>query len=239
MAKTYLDLVNVVLRDINEVPLTETNFGAARGLQAFVKEAINRALMDIVNYSDEWPWLTNVPLTSASPSTDTFTTVAGQREYLITRQETDGEGNLVDVAIDNIDWDTFLFVDVDSASRVFPLPYTDYDFVAKSLPVSDDKPEFVYRPLNNTHIGVYPTPDKEYPISYISWKPPVLLSETTDEIPFDERWYTVVVSRSRYYAWMFRENIQQAQVANNEYERNVKRMFLKYMLPNYDGMRAV
>ena len=37
MATTYLELANEVLRELNEVPLTSSNFGNAIGFQQFVK----------------------------------------------------------------------------------------------------------------------------------------------------------------------------------------------------------
>ena len=42
MATTYLDLTNEILRELNEVPLTSSNFSSAVGFQQFVKDAINK-----------------------------------------------------------------------------------------------------------------------------------------------------------------------------------------------------
>ena len=36
MANTYLELTNEILRELNEVPLTSTNFSSAAGFQQFV-----------------------------------------------------------------------------------------------------------------------------------------------------------------------------------------------------------
>ena len=49
MATTYLTLTNEVLRELNEVQLTSANFSDAVGIQAFIKESINRSLNDIAN----------------------------------------------------------------------------------------------------------------------------------------------------------------------------------------------
>ena len=43
MATTYLTLTNEVLRELNEVQLTSSNFSSAVGIQAFVQESINRS----------------------------------------------------------------------------------------------------------------------------------------------------------------------------------------------------
>ena len=37
MATTYLDLTNEILRELNEVPLTSTNFASAVGFQQLSK----------------------------------------------------------------------------------------------------------------------------------------------------------------------------------------------------------
>ena len=57
MATSYLTLTNEVLRELNEVQLTSSNFTSAVGIQAFVKEAVNRALNDIANEEPQLPFL--------------------------------------------------------------------------------------------------------------------------------------------------------------------------------------
>jgi len=49
---TYLELTNELLREMNEVELTSSNFTSAVGIQQHVKDAINRAYLDIVNEED-------------------------------------------------------------------------------------------------------------------------------------------------------------------------------------------
>lgn len=56
MASTYLTLVNNVLRDMNEVELTSSNFASSRGVQTTVKDYINRAISDILNSELNWPF---------------------------------------------------------------------------------------------------------------------------------------------------------------------------------------
>ena len=56
MASTYLTLVNDVLRDMNEVELTSSNFTASRGVQTTVKDYVNRAISDILNSELNWPF---------------------------------------------------------------------------------------------------------------------------------------------------------------------------------------
>ncbi len=227
MATTYIDIVNVVLRDINEVPLTTGNFDSARGLQAFVKESVNRSLIDIVNYNDEWPWLSNTAIdATSSPHTHSFTTIADQVQYAI------------DAAAPIIDYDTIRLKDP-AAQNPIVLEHTTYDQVVSAITDGTRIPHTFYVTADNGFIGLYPTPDKAYTVSYVSWKNPLLLSAQTDTIPFDERFYNVLVSRARYYAWQFRGNAQLASIALDEYTREIERMFKILLLPAAPFMRAV
>jgi len=84
MASTYLTLVNNVLRDVNEVELTSSNFGSSRGIQTSVKDFVNRSISDIINSELNWPF------TRAEGSLDlisgkqlyAFETVASTLKYL-------------------------------------------------------------------------------------------------------------------------------------------------------------
>ena len=55
-ASTYLELVNNVLRDFNEVELTSSNFTSSRGIQTVVKDYVNRSITDIINSDLNWPF---------------------------------------------------------------------------------------------------------------------------------------------------------------------------------------
>ena len=57
MATTYLTLSNRVLRELNEVELTSSNFSSSRGIQTAVKDFINKAVHDIYNEGAELPLL--------------------------------------------------------------------------------------------------------------------------------------------------------------------------------------
>ena len=72
MASTYLTLVNNVLRDMNEVELTSSNFTSSRGVQTTIKDYINRSISDILNAEINWPF------TRAEGSVDV---IAGKQLY--------------------------------------------------------------------------------------------------------------------------------------------------------------
>ena len=70
---TYLGLVNRVLEDYNEVPLTTGTFTTAVGFQGAVKDYVNDALNDIYTWQDvRWPFLW---------TQKTFLTTIGTGEY--------------------------------------------------------------------------------------------------------------------------------------------------------------
>lgn len=56
MGSTYLHLTNLVLKRLNEVELTSTNFAGARGIHADVKAAVNQTIQQINTQKFEWPF---------------------------------------------------------------------------------------------------------------------------------------------------------------------------------------
>ena len=70
--RTYLQLTNFVLNELNEVELTSSNFSSSRGVQTSTKNFINKAINDLYMAEVEWPWL----------HTDgTQVAITGQQEY--------------------------------------------------------------------------------------------------------------------------------------------------------------
>ena len=228
MPYTYLDIINIALRDVNEVSMSTADFNAPRGLQAGVKEMTARAYADILNHSKEWPFL------SASAANQlTVTTVAGQQEYTF------------DTTVDHVDWDTFYSISTDSSTGN-PLAPVHFDFYVKYMKNDDiDNPEggvplFVYRTKDNDGFGVSPLPDdRGFTISFSAWAEPTMLVNATDVIAIPDRYYNVLVARVRYYLWLFRENAQQASFALNEFEEGLKKMHRDLVEKQSIEMRAV
>lgn len=236
MAITYLDVVNAVLRDTNEVPLSATSFQQARGFHAFIKEAVNRALMDVVNESDEWPWLANVPQDiGVSAHSNEVTT---KRRQVIYKFPDD---------VMDVDWDSFVITDMrgKESKPITPVSYEEWQRYRHSDVLSNrgdadlGTPTVIYRTKDQRGFGLSPVPDKNYRVQFISWKNPALLVNPADTIPFADRYYTVLVHRARYYAWMFRENVPQAQMAGRDYTDGVRLMKQSLIKPIFNRMRAV
>ena len=95
---TYLVLTNKVLRELNEVELTSSNFSSSRGVQTATKDFVNKAINDI--YNQVW----ELPNLYKSTTQDTY---AGQRTYSLPATDSPQSG---DLAFRNIDWDSFKLV---------------------------------------------------------------------------------------------------------------------------------
>ena len=235
MALTYLDIVNTVLRDTNEVPLTAQQFDNARGFHSFVKEAINRALMDIVNSSTEWSWTAGMPMN--------LYISAHSNEVQTERRKViyDFPDGIMD-----IDWDSIVLTDMrgKETSNLSPISYEEWAHYGNADVLSnrDDadlaRPKYIYKTKDDKGFGLSPVPDKAYRVQFISYSAPQLLSKSTDVLPFPDRFYTVLVHRARYFAWMFRQNTQQAQMANQDYQLGLRDMKLALIKPIFNTMRV-
>ena len=56
MATTFIDLTNKVLRRLNEVEMTSSDFASATGVQALAKDAVRDSIAKINQAEFEWPF---------------------------------------------------------------------------------------------------------------------------------------------------------------------------------------
>lgn len=236
MAITYLALVNEVLQITNEVPLTSLTFSAARGFQMFVKNSVNRSLMDIVNESDEWPWLANAPLNpNLSVHSNEIMTVRRQAVYAFTSVSS------------AIDWDSFVIENL-QAKETTPLSsiqleewkrYRASDAFLNRKERDLGVPTHIFRTPDHSGFQLTTIPDKAYRIRYNTWKAPTFLVNDTDTLPFSDQFYNVLVLKAAYYAWKFRENNEQAGMSRGDYTKAVSHMKRILIRPNFQRMIAV
>jgi len=233
MAKTYLDIVNIVLQDANEVPISASAFSNARGLQAFVKEAVNRSLMDIVNSGTQWEWLKDG--TVQAPRS--VTTVSGTSFYNF-KTLASGEEPFVDV-----DFDTFFLSD--GAGLHQPLKSISYDEWNDKYRSQDEQadstatPTYLIMTGEKNVFGLSPVPDKAYTVNFHAYAPAGFLVAYNDTLPFPDQYYTVLVDRARYYLWDFKENDAKAAKARNSYKLGLLRMQQKLSPLQNNRMRVV
>jgi hypothetical protein len=177
----YLQLCNAVLREINEVEIT--NVTSTRGIQTSVADFINKAQRDIINSEVEWPF------TVVSQS---FTTTAGTAEYA---RESDAK---------TVDFDSFTVQE--SASKT--LKYISFEEYLETRNEADTNPdtgsravpEYVYE-TPDIKIGLSPVPDEStYTVRYYYYQTNTDMATNTDTPTIPERFHDVIVNRARYYA---------------------------------------
>ena len=238
MATTYLDLSNEVLRELNEVVLTSGTFASATGIQAFVKDAINKSLFDIANAEPELPFFS----AGVSGSTDPFygnvtvPTVAGQRWYTLK----DGSSSITS-DYSAVDWDDFYITTINVSGESAPFVSQGLRFLtladwkqyhrdaenaddAKGSDASHGEPFYVFKSPDHRKFGLSPIPDKVYNVHFYAFEKPTPLSAHNDTIPMPEQYSNVITARTRYYVHQFKENIQQAAMAQDDYRKALRSM---------------
>lgn len=217
---TFLELINAVLREINEVEITTV--ASTRGIQTSVKDFINKAQRDIINSEVEWPF------TVVSQS---FSTADGTAEY---SRESDAK---------TIDFDSFTVQKSGEAERKLRyLSFNEYLDAKNEIDTNPNTsaraaPDFVYETPDNK-IGLSPVPDDTYTVRYYYYQTSTDMSAATDNPVIPERFHDVIVNRARYYAHMLRSDVQFSQLAMRDYTDGLSRMRVE-LINRKDYMRAV
>ena len=228
MASSYLVLINNVLRDLNEVELTSSNFSSSRGIQTAVKDYVNRAIDDIINADTEWPF---------TVVNKTFTTTAGTRLYTRSALSTTNTKT--------VDFDSFTFLEAADKKEITLefLTYSEYldNYHERDTdPTGNSRaiPEFVYENPDQS-IGLSPVPDKAtYTVKYFYYATHTALSGATDTSLIPTRFETVIAEKAKYYAFTLRGEVQNAQLAQMQFEKSIKRMRVE-LINKSIYMRAV
>jgi len=245
---TYLNLTNELLRELNEVVLTSSNFSDAVGIQAHAQDCINRAYSDIVMAEPQWAFLA----TGESGATDPFygnvyvETVAGTRWY-----ELKASSSSITADYGSVDWDNFYLttIGVSGASS----PYTSQnlkfitteewkDHLRESENIDDadsqtyGEPKFVIRSPDARKFGVSPIPDKVYRVWFFAWDLPTALDAHGDATVFPDVYSPVLMARARYHFHQFKDAPQQAAFALEDYKKGLKQMRSALMNPTPKDM---
>ena len=236
MATTYLDITNEVLRELNEVPLTSGTFGSAKGLQAFVKDTVNKAIFDIANEEPQLPFFAAGLSGTSDPfyGNVTVATTAGTRWYVL---KAGSSSITTDYA--SIDWDDFYLTTIGVSGESAPyvsqglkfLNNADWKRYYRDSENADDadtqgygEPRHVIKSPDNRKFGLSPIPDKVYNVHFYAYVKPTALSAHGDTVVLPEQYTNVITSRVRYYVWQFKESPQQAAFALDDYKKAMKRM---------------
>ena len=236
MATTFLELTNELLRELNEIVLTSSNFSAAVGIQAHAKDCINRAYLDIVNEEPQWPFLA----TGESGTTDpmygnvSVETTAATRWYELKAASSSAVNDY-----GSIDWNNFYVTTVGVSGETAPYVSRNLNFITtekwkdfrRTQENSDDAdqatggtPKFVIRSPDSRKFGLSPIPDKAYKVWFFAYDLPTQLDAHGDAVVFPDMYKTVLLSKARYYTHQFKDNPQMAVFALDDYKKGLKNM---------------
>ena len=243
MATTYLSLTNELLRELNEVVLTSSNFSSAVGIQGHAQDCINRSYNDIVIAEPQWAFLA----TGESGATDPFygnvyvETVAGTRWY-----ELKASSSSIIADYGSVDWDNFYLTTISVSGESAPYVSRNLSFITteewkdhlREGENADDadtqnwgEPRFIIRSPDARKFGVSPIPDKVYRVWFYAWDLPTALSDHDDTIVFPDVYVPVLMARARYHFHQFKDAPQQAAFALQDYKEGLKRMRSALMNP--------
>jgi hypothetical protein len=223
MATTYLQLTNRVLNTLNETLLTESTFGTTSdGFANFVKEAINQAIFDVHTQVDVyWPFAWHKT---------TFNTTIGETEYTPISGAT------------SIQWTSFRIIGDGTSITSSKLKEIDYQVYAENQLSKDEdletgnyaKPKTVIRSPNNSII-ISTCPDSVYEVEYQYYSIPTALSVYSSTTNIPDEFTQIIIDKALYFAYMFRDNLELAQLQQDRYERNVTKMRM-ILIPQFKSI---
>ena len=243
MATTYLQATNELLREVNEIALTSSNFASAIGIQQHAKDCINRAYNDIVTSEPRWSFLA----TGESGSTDPFygnvylETVAGTRWY-----ELKESSSSLTTDYGAVDWNDFYLTTIGVSGETTPYTSRNLRFVmledwkdfrreAENIDDTDSQnwgePNVVFRSPDGRKFGLSPIPKKVYRVWFFAYDLPTALSAHGDTVVFPDVYVPVLIARARYYMHQFKENMQAAAFALDDYKKGLRQMKSNMLSP--------
>ncbi len=235
MATTFLTLVNDVNKRLNEVELTSSNFGAATGFYAHIKDAVNSSIRYINQTEYEWPF---------NHTEKEQTLVAGTTRYAF---PTDAK---------TIDWDSFRIKENSSlgndTKKLSLISYEEYleNYIDQEYATSQQRalPRYVFHGPDLKY-GLVDPPDLAYTLVFDYFNFQVDLDAHGDTMVIPDRFKHVVVNGAMFYAYMFRGNTQDAVVVKELTDEGIKSMrsllinrynyMRSYMIPSSTGGRRL
>ena len=231
--RTYLDLCNTILRELNEVELTSSTFTSALGIQKFIKDTINRAYFDICNAEDKWNFLSVGDPLNDYYGNAVIETAAGTRWYDLQSAQT------ILNQYSFIDYDNIVLTEEGVSGKTAPFEvfklqplslsnwqrlYGVQEAKDKSDTQSYGIPRRVIRAPANDKIGFSPIPDGVYKIYFYAYAQPTELTASTDTVVFPKQYTSVLLARARYYVHQFKDNMSQAQLSEVEFQKGLRTM---------------
>ncbi len=128
----------------------------------------------------------------------------------------------------NVDVDTVAVLDNSQARYlqhrdidIFNMYYRQNDFVLD--PSRFSTPEFVF-PTNDDKYIISPPPIKEFELEYKYYDIPTVMSSDTDTTTIPVRYEHVIIDRTMFYVFMFREDAESATIMDSRSLKKIERM---------------
>lgn len=210
MSSTYLDLTNRVLRRLNQVELTASDFASARGIHAMAKDAVLDTVRKINSQKFEWPFnfAAGSQVLNISQERYTFPTdlrAIDWQSFFITKDDTLGVGTKRLQLISKDEWmKYFREIDVDSD-------------------VGIGVPAYVFHASNDA-FGVTPSPDAAYTVTFNYFINTITLSAYGDTCTIPTEYDYVIVDGALNYMYMFLDNDSRAKSAEVDFNRGLQYM---------------
>lgn len=216
----YITLTNRVLRRLNEVELTTSDFDNARGIQAAAKDAINSAVFDLNAQQYEWPH---------NAAEEATALVIGQTEYSNP------------LSLKTFEWNSFQIVGEGTYStQNISLEYLERDVWYKTHRDTDDDnaalgisiPKYVFA-SHGTGWGVSPAPDKPYRIQFRYFLHPAEMvnhgDTVTGNVAYPVAFTPTLIEGAMYHLYMLKDNSEAAQMAKANFDRAVGDLKSQYI----------
>jgi len=212
MSYNYLSLVNNVCVRLNEVELTSADFSTATGSYPAIKEAVNSAVRHVNQAHFFW---------SFNHNKEVETLTAGTSRYAIPNN-----AKYVDFNSFRVVRDTTL--GVGEGKHLNQLTYSEYldRYIDQEYETDTTKgavPTHVVRTPDEDYI-IVPMPDEDYEIEFEYYMEPAELEKWDDVPTIVERFRHVIVDGAMYYAYMFRDNIELANISQGKFEKGIEHM---------------
>ena len=211
MATTFQDLTNKVLRRLNEVELTSSDFASATGVQALAKDAVRDSIGKINQAEFEWPF---------NSAEHTQVLSVGQEEYTWPTFFKVAEWNSFQIVKDEslgVQSQQLKFIERDVWYREF----RDLDDNAGASGIN--VPVYVF-PSSGNGYGVSPSPDKAYTIKFMYYQTHTDLNLFSDTTLVPSNHDAVIVDGALFYMYLFKDNMEAAQISAGAFQQGIKEM---------------
>lgn len=206
----FLDLVNDILKKINEVTLTSSNFDSAVGVYSDAKNAVNNSIRNINTAEFHWPF-----------NHVTMSVVLTPNQV---RYDFEENAKAVDFKSFRIRGSDVLNV---NTRKLFPVDYEEYIEKFSDMEYRPEKydrlPSQVFRTPEFT-FGIVPAPDKAYTLDYEYYQFPLDLEAWDDAPTIPKMFRYVIFNGAMAEAYLFRGDTEASDRARAMHDKGVKDM---------------